>query len=77
MDKITKFLKSLRKKERQILLLILADIRNLDVEKYDIKALKGMKDIFRIRRGKFRIVFAKVGGKGVLIDVVYRKDAYK
>lgn len=77
MDKIQKFLIKLAKKDRQMLTRILNDIRALKLEKYTVKALKGYKRLFRIRKGKIRIVFTKINGYGVILSVSYRKDAYK
>lgn len=77
MDKIQKFLLSLGKSERKILLEILSDIRLWKIEKYDIKPLKGYKGFFRLRKGKARVVFTKNGNVGVVINIGYRKDVYK
>jgi mRNA-degrading endonuclease RelE of RelBE toxin-antitoxin system len=76
MDKIAKFLYSLNKKERAMLLRIFSSIENLDIKKYDIKALKGFPGLYRLRKGKIRIVFAKKGKKGIIYDVGFRKDIY-
>lgn len=77
MDKIQKFLLSLGKSERKILLEILGDIRLWKIEKYDVKPLKGCKGFFRLRKGKARIIFTKNGNIGVVINIGYRKDVYK
>ena len=77
MDKISKFLLRLGKEERTFLLAIFDDILNLKLEVYDIKPLKGYKDIYRLKKGKVRIIFQKAGMKSVIIDVDFRKDIYK
>lgn len=77
MDKIQKFLLSLSKEERTIFYGILEDVRGLKLTDYDIKSLKGMKGLFRLRKGKIRIVFAKRGNIGVALNMGYRKDVYK
>lgn len=77
MDKIQKFLLSLNKAERGVLLKILANIRLWKISGYDIKPLKGYKGFFRLRKGKIRIVFTKRGEVGIIINIGYRKDIYK
>lgn len=77
MDKIQKFLLSLGKSERKILLKILDDIRLLKIGKYDVKPLKGCKSFFRLRKGKVRVIFTKSNDIGIVINIGYRKDIYK
>jgi len=76
MDKINKFLSKLSKKERGIFSEIFLDIYNLNIQSYDIKALKGLKGFYRLRKGKIRIVFEKKDNKGILFDMDFRKDIY-
>lgn len=77
MDKIQKFLLKLDKKQRQILIKIFVDILALDIKNYDVKALAGMKGVFRLRKGNVRIVFTKNNKQGFILDVALRKDIYK
>ena len=77
MDKISKFLKKLTKKERGVLLKILADLHTLNLKSYDIKALQGYKNCYRLRHGSIRIIFTKEKTQGRILQVSYRKDAYK
>lgn len=77
MDKIQKFFLKLDQKQRQVFLKIFEDISILNLEKHDVKALVGMKGIFRLRKGDVRIVFTKRGEKGFILDVAFRKDIYK
>lgn len=77
MDKIEKFLQQLSKKDRQMMLIILADIRRLELKKYDVNPLRGYKGIFRLRKGNIRIVFAKIASQGVLVDANYRARIYR
>lgn len=76
MDKIKKFLATLSKEKALFLKKILADVINLKLTPYDVKPLKGLKNVYRLRKGKVRIIFAKGDKKGVLLDVTFRKDAY-
>lgn len=56
-DAIVKALKKLSPKQQKIFKNILTDIQNRSFDTYDIKQLKGRKDIFRIRKGSYRIIF--------------------
>ena len=57
MDKIQKLLNSLSNKEKLKIKEILLKIKSKNLESLDIKKLKGREDIFRIRKGKLRIIF--------------------
>lgn len=59
MDKMAKALMKLSEKERKILVSILKKIKNNSFSAIDLKKLKGRKDIYRARKGKFRIIFLK------------------
>ncbi len=77
MDKIAKFLKMLNKKQRGIFLAIFNDLLVLNLSEYDVKQLKGLPGVFRIRKGDIRVVFVKKEGRGVIIDIGFRKAIYK
>lgn len=77
MDKIQKFLLKLRPQERAMLLKIFTDIRSMHVGSHDVKALKGYKGLFRLRKGKIRIIFSQGDKHGIIVDIAYRKDSYK
>jgi len=77
MDKISKFLKSLNKKQRKLISEIFQNIILLNINKYDVKQLKEYKNIFRLRKNNLRIIFSKKENKGFVLDIAYRKDIYK
>ncbi|OIO52034.1 hypothetical protein AUJ78_01820 [Candidatus Peregrinibacteria bacterium CG1_02_41_10] len=77
MDEIKKFLLKLTKKERTILQRLMEDVRILNLKNYDVKPLKGYKNLFRLRKGNFRIVFCKGEESGMVVDLDYRKDVYR
>lgn len=77
MDPINKFLSKLTPKERELLKKILEDIRRLEIKNHDIKALKGLKGVFRLRKGRIRIIFTKGEGIGIPLKINFRKDAYR
>ncbi len=58
MDKIEKFLRSLKRKEQDAMLLLLEQLKR-DYRKIPgLAALKGMKGWFRVRLGRYRIIFS-------------------
>ena len=57
MDKLSKALKKLTQKERAHIARALTLLQRGDVGRLDIKKLKGVRDIYRVRVGKLRIVF--------------------
>lgn len=76
MDKIEKFLLKLNKKEREVFQKIFNDLIIFNLKNYDIKALKGLPGLFRLRKGKIRIIFFKDQSKGYIVDVNYRGNIY-
>lgn len=59
MDKINKALINLTLKERKMVKSILLKIKNNSFFDLDIKKLKNYDNIFRVRKGKIRIIFKK------------------
>ncbi len=56
---------------------IIKDIVNNNLEKYDVKKLSWYKNTFRIRKGKFRIIFKKENWENILLKIESRWDVYK
>jgi mRNA-degrading endonuclease RelE of RelBE toxin-antitoxin system len=77
MDKITKFLLKLSLKERNFILEIMNKILSLDLNWLDIKKLQWEDNLFRIRKGKIRIVFKIEWKNWKIIDINYRDTIYK
>ena len=73
MDKITKLLKKLSAKERERLGEVLTLLISGDASSLDIKKLKGVDDVYRVRTGEVRVIFEK-HGKEILILEVSRRD---
>ena len=46
-------------------------------EPLDIKSIKGEKDIYRVRVGKFRILYLKIEHTLLITKIADRKDAYR
>ena len=59
MDKIEKLLRKLSQKERLQLEATLSILVSGDISSLDIKKLKGVDDIYRVRVGSLRIIFKK------------------
>lgn len=73
-DKVSKFLKKVTAKEKEILLALLFRIKNGDLESMDVKKLKGMDYFFRVRKGDFRIIFIKKEGSVSIVAIEKRSD---
>lgn len=59
MPPLRKLLSKFGLEERKTLEFLIQKITSLDWRGLDIKKLRGYQDIFRLRKGKFRIVFRK------------------
>lgn len=79
MDQIEKFIRKLDSKTALKIILILQNIIQLDLKKYDIEKMSGYKNLFRIRVGKIRIVFRKNREKkqGEPVCIEFRGKVYK
>ena len=57
MESLDKKLRKFSVKERGVIKNIVSKIINRDFDGLDCKKLKGLKNIFRIRKGRIRIIF--------------------
>ena len=74
MDKIQKALEKLTLKEKKKVKEILIKLKNQQLKSLDIKKLKGREDIFRVRKGRIRIVY-KTDPKGsIFILIIERRN---
>ncbi|MBU2524783.1 hypothetical protein KKG71_06350 [Patescibacteria group bacterium] len=77
MDKIQKFLKKLTKKDRDYLINnVFPRIVNLELSNLDVKKLKDLDNLYRVRHKNIRIVFSK-GKAGNIAYISFRKDINK
>lgn len=53
---------------------ILLKIKSKNLEDLDIKKLKGREDVFRIRKGKLRIIFIYKKQKIYILSIERRSD---
>lgn len=74
MDKLLKALQKLTKKEREQIDKILEKIETDHVAGLDIKKLKGRDDIYRVRKGKLRIIYQKKGEDIILVMISRRNE---
>jgi mRNA-degrading endonuclease RelE of RelBE toxin-antitoxin system len=74
MDKISKALSRLTAKERLAVKIILEKIQKDNLDGLDIKKLKEYNDIFRIRKGKIRIICRKNETGEIYILAIERRS---
>ncbi len=59
-DKISKELAKLSK-ERELVKAILLQLKQKDITSLQITKLKGHQDIFRVRKGRLRVIYQQLG----------------
>ena len=74
MDKITKALKNFSVKEKNFIKEILLKLKSGDFINLEIKKLKGYQDIYRMRKGKIRIIYKKTDNQIKLLIIERRSD---
>lgn len=74
MDKIEKFFKKLKKKELEAFLLLMEQIK-LDHKKVpSLRKLAGKRDLYRVRLGKYRIIFKIMKRTTQIVRIAKRDD---
>jgi len=74
MQKINKFLNSLTEKERKFVTILIARLRNNDLIGLNVKKLKGMENMYRIRKGNIRILFSYTASNAIKIESAGRRN---
>lgn len=74
MDRISKALKKLSAEEGEAVKGLLRRIEIKDFKDMDIKKLTGHQDIFRVRKGRIRIIFRITGDSVYLLEVGGRSE---
>lgn len=74
MDEIEKALRKLAEGQRQDFLRLMYRIASGDLAHLDVKKLKGRDDVFRVRKGKYRIIFMKTKGEHIILSIERRND---
>ncbi len=73
MNKIEKFLRKLNEKEQEVFLLLMMQLKTDYKKVPNLIKLKGFKDLFRIRVGRYRIIFEVTPAK-VEIRKITKRD---
>lgn len=78
MPNLNKLLSKFDKGERRALESLIEAVISLNWQNLDIKKLKGYQNIFRVRKGKLRVIFAK-NKKDISILAIERRreNTYK
>jgi len=71
---IEKFLAKVTEKEKKILAIIIEKIIEGDFNNLDVKKLAGHDDIYRIRKGNFRIIFKTTKTDIRIVSIERRAD---
>ena len=74
MPTLERLLSKFNKKDRKILEYLIGRIISLNWRNLNIKKLKGYQDIFRLRKGKIRIIFIKIDKDIRIINIERRKE---
>lgn len=73
-DKIKKILAKLTVKEREIVKLLILRIKLDDMVGLNISQLKGHIDLFRVKKGRIRIVYRKKEAKILIVRIDRRNE---
>lgn len=76
MNKLAKALQNLSDKERKLTKSVLLKIKNNSLSGLDLKKLKNCDNIFRVRKGKLRVIF-KRQNKGCYFILAIEKRSDK
>lgn len=74
MPDLKKFFFKFNREERGVIETLIEKIISLDWHNLDIKRLKGHKDIFRVRKGNFRIIYNKDKNNQIYILAIERRS---
>ena len=74
MDKIEKELQKLTPKERGWVKRLLIKLQSGQTDGLDIRKLKGRDDIFRIRKGKIRIIYRSDKNNRLFVLLIERRS---
>ncbi len=74
MDEIEKVIKKLTESERTAVKKVIKALLSERFEDLDIKKLKGYDGVFRVRKGKIRIVYQTRGKNLIIIKIDRRRE---
>ena len=73
-DKIKKLLAKLSPKEQELVKLLILRIKLDDTQGLDIKQLRGHSDLFRVRKGRIRVLYRKTKTNFVIVRIDRRNE---
>lgn len=73
-DKIKKFLRKLNRKQLTYLLPFIDRVELNDLEGLNVKPIKGHDQYFRLRAGKYRIIFIRNENGNQIVAIAHRDD---
>ena len=73
-DKIKKLLAKLTAQERELIKLLILRVKLDDTLGLDIKQLKGHTNLFRVRKGRLRIVYRKDAESFLIVRIDRRNE---
>ena len=74
MPNLKKLLSKFNKAERRAIESLIESIVSFNWRGLDVKKLKGYENIFRVRKGKLRIIFSKEKGEIFILTIERRSD---
>lgn len=78
MPNLKRLLSKFNKEERRVLEFLIEKVISFNWQNLDVKKLRGYKDIFRVRKGKIRIIFMKNEKNIVILSIERRhENTYK
>jgi len=74
-DRIRKTLRQLSPKEQKHITNAIEQIKANDLKGFDLKKLQGRNDVYRVRKGNFRIIFRRISDvENTIIAIERRTD---
>ncbi len=75
MDRVSKFLAHASKDDQLRIDEVWQKVVSGDIRGHNVKKLKGFDDVFRVRVGRFRLIFIKKRGEvPILVRIAHRDD---
>ncbi|MCC6639195.1 hypothetical protein IT409_01405 [Candidatus Falkowbacteria bacterium] len=74
MDKIEKILRSLLPQEKKKILSIVTKIKSRSIKGLDVLKLSGRDDVYRVRSGKYRIIFQNINSDEIMILAIEKRS---
>ncbi len=73
-DKVAKAVQKFTSKEKQTVKGILGKIENWDFQGLNVKKLEGREDVFRVRKGRIRIIYRLNQNREIFILAIERRS---